>query len=220
MDIHSNISFQRLLIGLAGIIIGCISAFSYAIDLLVQEPLAFYAYIFGPGGVFGFAVAVIYFKNAEHKLAWRFGGAVVITVTGFICYPIAFYTTFLITALTNSVAYGGALIIAPVAAAVGGFFVTCLFVSILQAVTKKYSRLDVKFGFYGGLLGALLIDSITYVTNSRINAPDPDFSVVFLSSCIFFVGWQTIMLMIISGPLLKKADNQITNPTAVACGSC
>jgi hypothetical protein len=228
MKINFNISSQSLLIGAVGIIIGCISAFSFSFITLnwvsevnpTLEFMVLFVARFAPGCTFGFAVAVIYFINAEQKLARRILWAGVITITGLVSYEIAFWITFMTTSLAFT--GGAALIAAPAAAAVGGFVATSIFLFILQAVTNKYSDMQFNFSLCGGLLGALLIDSIAYVINSayvmnsNATATSIDATAVFLSSCIFFVGWQTIMLLAISSPLLiKEAKNQITTLTAV-----
>ncbi|PZR81734.1 MAG: hypothetical protein DLM68_17195 [Hyphomicrobiales bacterium] len=63
-----------------------------------------------------------------------------------------------------------------------------LFVACLQAIFKKYSRMQILFSSCEGLIGALLIDAILF--------PSPiDYA--------FFVGWQTTMLLIITEPLLQ-----------------
>jgi hypothetical protein len=191
MKLNSDID-PRLFIG---VIIGCISA------------LPFVGLTFTPGCMFGLAVATIYFINAEQNTALRLPVAGVITVMGLLCYEVAFWTT----ALTTEFAHDFALIAAPAAAAIGGFIATWLFVTCLQIVTKKYATVRNKFSLYGGLLGALLIDPIAYVMNSAITSTsDVDPSVLFLSSCIFFLGWQTTMLVIISSPLLKRPGHPIT----------
>jgi hypothetical protein len=201
MEINSAINPQRLLIGIAGISIGIISA------------LPFGGLAFVPGCMFGLAVAIIYYINindAEKYTALRLFIAGGITVMGLLCYEVAFWITiFLTTAHSQDIS----LIAAPAGAAIGGFIATWLFITYLQIVTKKYAAVRNKFSLYGSLLGALLIDSIAYVISV---AESPDTSVIFIYNCVFFIGWQTIMLLIVSGPLLKKADNQITNPTAVA----
>ncbi len=217
MEINFNIIPRSLLIGFSGITIGCISAFSFAVinfEWTSQINVLFARFV--PGEVFGLAISVIYYVNSEQRLTLRLVGAGAITVVGVICYQIALEITFW------TIFFGGDLVLtaAPAGAAVGGFVATWIFVSFLQMVTNKYSAAQFKFSLYGGLLGALLIDPIAYVMYemSDITATNTDARVLF-SSCVFFIGWQTIMLLIIGGPLLKKgkkADNQrLRPPTAV-----
>jgi hypothetical protein len=223
MTLNFNIGLQSLLITVAGIIIGCLSALSFQLgaipaaifydppELTVPGLIALFVR-FGPGFVFGLAVAVIYFIKSEQGQVKRFARAVVITVAGVICYQTAFWPTFLFAFFLHDSAF----IVAPAVAAIGGFVATYIFVDILQAVTdNKYPIARYKFSLYGGLLGAILIDSIASLMSGAI-ATNSDVNGLFLRVCIFFIGWQTPMLLIISEPLLKRADNQIAPPAAVA----
>lgn len=203
-------------VGLTGIIVGCISAFSFGSSFRVLEETTAIQQLlsFVPGLVFGIAVATIYFLYSEKSLVMKILGAVAISVQGLITYQIAYYITFSFVTLVVRSSSGAlnnsdpTLGVAPFAAAIGGYVATLAFVFLLQVLTKKYSASLFKLSLYGGLLGGLLIDAIFLFPNN----PQYHFSSVTFGSLIFFCGWQTIMLFIISRPLTNKTVVQPTVP--------
>jgi hypothetical protein len=179
-----------ILISCLGTVIGVISAFSFPTTSLQL-----------PGVLFGTAVTIIYLTNSHQESgSKRVVSACGILIAGLICYDIALY----ITSTPNIVvSIQNPLIATPVAAAIGGFVATWIFSLVLQVLTKRFSKMEAMFlGVYGGLLGAVLIDSIAYVTLG--DSSNSGASTLFVGSCVFFIGWQTIMLLIISKHLQKS----------------
>jgi len=191
-----NIKLTKWLVGLAGVVIGCISAVAAAF-------FSTYGLIFAPGFLFGLMVGFVYFVNSEQEQVNMVrAGAVV--VAGVICYQIAFWPTFWVTApyFVGNMAF----IIVPFVTVVGGFFATLSFIGCLHILTNEYRSIVLKFSIYGGLTGAILINSVTYVLINY--AALPNRALIFMGYSIFFIGWQTIMLLLITDPLLRKPDDQ------------
>lgn len=221
MTLERGVGTSHVIVALLGIVAGCVSAYSFSLasfqNISTSAP-SLLSYV--PGLAFGIAVAIVYIF-VEKRSTFRMLGAILIPLQGLIAYQIAHWITEVTT--THAVRgsypvygyYGNSdptFMIAPLMATIGGFVATFLFVFLLHVVSGMLDRgKQMRLALYGALLGGVLIDGVLF--NNPYTLPGES-HLSFLGEnptllpgvFIFFVGWQTIMLVLIVKYLFADAE--------------
>jgi len=152
-----------------------------------------------PGMFFGIGLALIYLRTAFSM--GRVAKSLLIIVTSTLRYVIAFWLVYLLI-LATFIAPIPLLISRPagVAGALATFVLLYLLERIVVAPVSVKKKLLVSL--LGGILGAILFEFFTYGRTLPYYV-DP-MTVSLIGNLIFFVGWQSIMMVAIGLPFVRQ----------------
>lgn len=152
-----------------------------------------------PGMFFGIGLALIYLRTAFSM--GRVAKSLLIIVTSTSCYVIAFWLVYLLT-LATFIAPILLLILIP--AGVAGALATFVLLYLLEriVVVSVSVKKRLLLSLLGGLLGAILFGFFTYGRTLPYYIDPVTASLV--DNLIFFVGWQSIMMVAIGLPFVRQ----------------
>ena len=201
-----------LLLLTAAIIEGALSGNLYFSTLFGPSDVQIPGYIrfvlsFAPGGLFMFAVLAVYWYTARTAgLIRKTIVSVATMILGCICFFAAQWITLHITDVVKEWPTWQA--------AVGGLAGSVLMMMVLKFLLRPYSWRSVfLLSAAGGILGGVCMSTAPIIVK-LFNVQLIDVDIYRPTFIVFFIGWQGIMTVLLSLPILVQAQRESTPSVA------